>query len=117
MFQQKHTKIFRFLDINTLFFLSPLTSFFKGDKKVSKKLGKGRNLVRKSAEETKMRWDFSIFISSLLAIIVIDIAFKKSGLGKFILEKVLPGTSNNWPYDIQTCQFSVLNLNFHMFVL
>ena len=46
-----------------------------------------------------MRWDFFIFIFSLLAIMVTDItASRKSRLGKFILEKILPGTSNNWPY-------------------
>ena len=45
-----------------------------------------------------MRWNFFIFIFSLLAIIVTDTAFKMSRLGKLILEKTLPGTSKNWPY-------------------
>ena len=29
---------------------------------------------------------------------VTDIAFRKSRLGKLILEKTIPGTSKNWPY-------------------
>ena len=47
--------------------------------------------------ETKMRWDFFIFIFSLLAIMGTDTAFGKSRLGKFILEKILHDTSKNWP--------------------
>ena len=43
-----------------------------------------------------MKWDFFVFIFSLLAIMVTGTAFKKSKLGKFILEKILPGTSKNW---------------------
>ena len=46
-----------------------------------------------------MRWDFLIFIFSFLAIMVTDTAFRTSRLGKFIiLEKILPGTSKDWPY-------------------
>ena len=47
-----------------------------------------------------MRWDFFIFIFSLLAIMVMvnDIASRKTRLGKLILKKILPGTSKNWPY-------------------
>ena len=45
-----------------------------------------------------MRCDFFIFIFSLLPIMVFDTAFRKSRLGKLILEKVLPGTSKNWSY-------------------
>ena len=44
-----------------------------------------------------MRWDFFIFIFSLLAIMGTDTAFGKSRLGKFILEKILHDTSKNWP--------------------
>ena len=44
-----------------------------------------------------MRWDFFIFIFSLLAIRGTDTAFGKSRLGKFILEKILHDTSKNWP--------------------
>ena len=29
---------------------------------------------------------------------VTDTAFRKSRLGKFILEKIIPGTFKNWPY-------------------
>ena len=52
-----------------------------------------------------MRWDFFIFIFSLLAIMVTDTAFRKSRLGKFILEKILPGTSKNWPYHTDLLVF------------
>ena len=45
-----------------------------------------------------MRWNFFIFFFSLLAIMVTDTAFRKSRLGKFILEKILAGTFKNWPY-------------------
>ena len=62
-----------------------------------------------------MRWDFFIFIFSLLAIMVTDTAFRKSRLGKFVLENILPGTSKNWSYHTDLLVFSVLNLNFHMF--
>ena len=44
-----------------------------------------------------MRWDFFIFIFSLLAIMVNDTAFRKSRLGKLILENIFPNTKN-WPY-------------------
>ena len=75
--------------------LPPTTPFFKGEDRVSKKLGKERNFFGKSVGETKMRWDFFIFIFSLLAIMVTDTAFRKSRLGKLILEKIIPGTSKN----------------------
>ena len=45
-----------------------------------------------------MRWDFFIFIFSLLAIMVTDTAFRKFRLGMLTLEKIFPGTSKNWPY-------------------
>ena len=45
-----------------------------------------------------MRWDFFIFIFSLLAIMVTDTAFRKSSLRKIFFEKNFPGTSKNWPY-------------------
>ena len=51
---------------------------------------------------------------SLLAMMVIDTAFRKSSLGKLFLEKIVPGTSLRIGHIIQTCQFSVLNLNFHL---
>ena len=44
-----------------------------------------------------MRRDFFILIFSLLAIMVTDTAFRKSRLGKIILEKIIPGTFKNWP--------------------
>ena len=62
-----------------------------------------------------MRWDFSIFIFSVLAIMVTDTAFRKSKLGKLILEKIIPGTSKNWPYHTDLLVFC-LNLNFPLFV-
>ena len=53
-----------------------------------------------------MRWmDFFIFVFSLLAIMIIDTAFRKSRLGKLILEKIIPGTSENWPYHIDLLVF------------
>ena len=36
---------------------------------------------------------------------VTDTAFKKSRLGKLILEKSLPGTSKNWPYHTDLLVF------------
>ena len=45
-----------------------------------------------------MGWYFFIFIFSLLAIMITDTAFRKSSLGKLFLEKVVSGTSKNWPY-------------------
>ena len=36
---------------------------------------------------------------------VTDTAFKKSRLGKLILEKILPGTSKNWPYHTDLLVF------------
>ena len=41
---------------------------------------------------------FFIFIFSLLAIIVTDTAFRKSSLGKLVLEKIVRSTSKNWQY-------------------
>ena len=58
----------------------------------------GRNFLRKSVRETKMGWYLFIFIFSLLAILVIDTAFRKFSLGKPFLEKIVSGTSKNWPY-------------------
>ena len=52
-----------------------------------------------------MRWDFFIFIFSLLAIMVTDTAFRKSRLGKLILQKIFPGTSKNWPYHTDLLVF------------
>ena len=34
-------------------------------------------------------------------------AFKKSRLGKLILEKILPGTSKNWPYHTDLLVYSL----------
>ena len=45
-----------------------------------------------------MGWYSFIFIFSLLAIMLTDTTFRKSSLGKFFLEKIIPGTSKNWPY-------------------
>ena len=45
-----------------------------------------------------MGWYFFIFTFSLLAIMVTDTVFRKSSLGKLFLEKIVPGTSKNWPY-------------------
>ena len=67
----------------------------KGQDKVSKILGRGRNFLRKSVGKTRMRYDFFIFIFSLLLIIT-DTDFRKSSLGKLLLEKIVPGTSKNW---------------------
>ena len=52
-----------------------------------------------------MGWYLFIFIFSLLAIMVTDTAFRKSRLGKLILEKILPGTSKNWPYHTDLLVF------------
>ena len=52
---------------------------------------------------------------------VTDTAFRKSGLGKLILEKNLPGTSKNWPYNTDLLVFclkfklsSVLNYYYNI---
>ena len=66
--------------MKTHYFSTPPTPFFKGEDKVSKKLGRGRNFLRKSVGETKMGRDFFIFIFPLLAIMVTDTAFSKSSL-------------------------------------
>ena len=50
-----------------------------------------------------MGWDFFIFISSLLAIMVTDTAFKRSSLGKLFLEKTVPGTSKNYIDSLVFC--------------
>ena len=42
-----------------------------------------------------MRGNVFIFTFSLLAIMITDAAFRKFRLAKFILEKILPGTSKN----------------------
>ena len=34
-----------------------------------------------------------------------DIVFRKSTVGKFILEKILPGNSKNWPYHTYSLVF------------
>ena len=52
-----------------------------------------------------MRWDFFIFIFSQLAIMVTNTAFRKSRLGKLILQKIFPGTSKNWPYHTDLLVF------------
>ena len=52
-----------------------------------------------------MEWYFFIFIFSLLAIMVTDTAFGKSSLGKLFLEKIVPGTSKNWPYHTDLLVF------------
>ena len=36
---------------------------------------------------------------------VTDTAFRKSRSGKFILEKILPGTSKDWPYHTDLLVF------------
>ena len=36
---------------------------------------------------------------------VTDTAFRKSRLGKFVVEKILPGTSKNWPYHTDLLVF------------
>ena len=41
---------------------------------------------------------FFIFIFSLLAILVIDIAIMKSSLGNLSLKKVLSDSFKHWPY-------------------
>ena len=82
-----------------------LLLFLKGKEKVSKKLGSVGNFVIKSAGETKMRWDFFIFIFPRLAVMVTDTAFRKSRLGKFILEKILTGSSKNQPYHADLLVF------------
>ena len=85
----------RFLDENTLFFYPLPLIFFKEKDKFSKKLDRGRNFLKRSVGETKMRWYFFIFIFSLLAIMITDTAFTKSSLGKLFLEKIVSGTSKN----------------------
>ena len=52
-----------------------------------------------------MGWDFFIFIFSILAIMVTDTAFRKSSLRKLFLEKIVPGTSKNWPYHTNLLVF------------
>ena len=69
--------------------LPPPTPFFKREDKVSKKLGRGINFLRKPVGEIKMGWDFFIFIFSLLPIMVTDTDFKKSSLGNLFLEKIV----------------------------
>ena len=54
-----------------------------------------------------MRWDFFIFIFSLLAIMVTDTDFRRSRLVKLILEKSLPGTSKNWSYHTELLVFRI----------
>ena len=54
-------------------------------------MGRGRNLLIKSVKETKIEWDFFIFIFSLLAIMIIDTAFTRSNLGKLYIEKLVSG--------------------------
>ena len=46
-----------------------------------------------------------LFIFSLLAIVVTDTAFRKSSLGKLFFEKIVPGTSKNWPYHTDLVVF------------
>ena len=82
-------------------FSTPSHSFFKGEDEVSKKLGRGRNFLRKSVGETKIGYSFFISIFSLIAIMIIDTAFRKSSLGKLCLENTIPGNPKNWPYH--TC--------------
>ena len=65
----------------------------------------GRNFLRKSVGESKMRSDFFIFFYSLLAIMVTDTAFKKYRLRKLVLENILPDTSKNWPYHTDLLVF------------
>ena len=36
---------------------------------------------------------------------VTDTAFRKSSLGKLFLEKIVPGTSKNWPYHTDLLVF------------
>ena len=36
---------------------------------------------------------------------VTDTAFRKSSLGKIFLEKIVPGTSKNWPYHTDLLVF------------
>ena len=47
--------------------------------------------------QTKIGWDFFIFVFSLLAITVTDTAFRESSLGNLFIGKIVPGTSKNWP--------------------
>ena len=49
--------------------------------------------------------DFFIFIFSLLAIMITDTGFKKSSWGELFLEKIVPGTSKNWPYHTELLLF------------
>ena len=91
--------------MKTLLFSTPSYSFFKEEDKVSKKLGRGRNFLRKSVGETKMEQDFFIFIFSLLALMITDTAFWKSCSRKLFLEKLVTGTSKNWPYQTDLLVF------------
>ena len=52
-----------------------------------------------------MVWYFFIFIFSVLAIMVTEAAFRKFSLGNLFLEKVVPGTSKNWPYHTDLLVF------------
>ena len=65
----------RFFDENNVSF-TPSHSFFKGKDKVPKNLGRGRNFLRISVAETKMEYDFFILIFALLALMIIDSAFR-----------------------------------------
>ena len=55
---------------------------------------------------------------------VTDTAFRNSRLGKFILEKILLGTSKNWPYHIDLLVFCIKfklspvceYLNYHYYI-
>ena len=64
------------------YFSTPSHSFIKDEDKVSKKLARGRNFLRKSVGEPKMGWYFFLFVFLKLAIMVTDTAFSKSSLGK-----------------------------------
>ena len=51
------------------------------------------------------RWNFFIFTFSLLAMMVTDTAVRKSSLENLFLKKVVPATSNHWPYHTDLLVF------------
>ena len=94
-----------FFDENTLVVYPLPLIFLKTRIKFPKNWLGARNFLRKSAGKTKMGWYSFIFILSLLAIMLTDTTFRKSSLGKFFLEKIIPGTSKNWPYHTDLLVF------------
>ena len=97
----------RFSDENTLVCYPFSLFFLKGRIKFPKYWVGEEMFSRKSVRETKMGWDFFIFIFLFLAIMVTDTAFRKHILGKRFFEKIVPGTYKHWPYHTSLLVFCV----------